>query len=274
MFKWKKYNGGIIPDEYPHIEPSLTDLDEIANNGSKYLFIRYTSDFDCESETGWWYTILDKPFDIQAVKAKRRYEINKGNKNFYTKIIKASDFGQELYDVYMESLEGYAAPTVLNRKQFDEQIKLWDDNDKLVLFGVFSREDDSLCGYADVYRNEKYLPISSMKTRVSCERDNVNFALVYGIVSFFEEELKQGAYLCDGARNIIHKTSFQDYLEKYFGFRKAYCRLHMIYSPKIRVAVRTLYCFRRVFKKLDNIGIIHKINGLLLMEEIARGSRE
>lgn len=274
MFKWKKYNGGIISDEHPHIEPSLRDVEEIASKANNYLFIRYTTDFDCGIETGWWYTILDKPFDLQTAKAKRRYEINKGNKNFYTKVIKASDYRQQLYDVYVESLQGYDTPKTISFEKFEEQIKCWDAHERLVLFGVFSREDNRLCGYADVYRNGRYLPISSMKTRVSCERDNVNFALVYGILEYFEQDLKEGAYLCDGVRNVIHKTNFQDYLEKYFGFRKAYCRLHMIYSSKFKMVVFMLYPFRRILKKFDSIGIIHKINGVLMMEEIVRSCKE
>ena len=72
MFKWKKYNGAIVSDEPPHIEPTLEDI-ENAKKYDKYLFISYVTDFDCKQETPWWYVIKDTPFDINLLKAKRRY---------------------------------------------------------------------------------------------------------------------------------------------------------------------------------------------------------
>ena len=72
--------------------------------------------------------------------------------------------------------------------------------------------------------------------------------------------------------SINHETAFQEYLEYYFGFRKAYCDLRIIYKPVIIIPVKVLYCFRNVLAKLDNIGIIHFINSVLKMEGIARSS--
>ena len=77
-------------------------------------------------------------------------------------------------------------------------------------------------------------------------------------------------YVCDGARNINHETAYQDYLEKYFGFRKAYCKLNIAYNPKIGWIVKCLYPLRGIFKKFDSIKIVHLINGVLKMEEYSR----
>lgn len=52
-----------------------------------------------EEETSWWYVIKDTPFDIHVLKAKRRYEINKGLKNFDVRIINANDYAKELYKI-------------------------------------------------------------------------------------------------------------------------------------------------------------------------------
>lgn len=50
-------------------------------DGNPY-FARWTDNFDCGYETEWWYCIKDEPFDISKINSKKRYEINKGKKNF------------------------------------------------------------------------------------------------------------------------------------------------------------------------------------------------
>ena len=51
--------------------------------------------------------IKDTPFDINALKAKRRYEINKGKKNFDVKKIRPSEHRDELYEVLMAAYQGW-----------------------------------------------------------------------------------------------------------------------------------------------------------------------
>ena len=141
MKNWKYYNHAAIP---------VTALLE-----------RWTTEFDCGYETNWWYVVKDNPFDINALKSKRRYETNKGIKNFNVKEIEPMN-------------------------------------------------------YAD----------------------------------------------------------FQDYLEKYFGFRKAYCKLHIVYNPKVKWLIMLMFPIRRFLMKLDGIGKVHQINSVLRMEEIVRENNE
>lgn len=89
MRNWKYYNHAALPTTPPHMAPDLSPIvsgDIWKLNGSP-LFARWTTDFDCGYETNWWYIIKDQPFDINALKAKRRYEIKKGIKNFDAKTI-------------------------------------------------------------------------------------------------------------------------------------------------------------------------------------------
>ena len=78
---WKYYNRFVImSDKYPH---EILDSNCIPWNSFKGAFVaQWTSDFDCSHETQFWYCIKDNSFDISKLKAKRRYEINKGIKNF------------------------------------------------------------------------------------------------------------------------------------------------------------------------------------------------
>lgn len=100
---WEYYNHSAVCKYAPHRE---ADTDAIKNNtiwnldGKRPLLVCYTTDFDCKEETQWWYTILDHPFDISAIKAKHRYQINRGIKNFSVKQI---DF--ESYAILQEHRE-------------------------------------------------------------------------------------------------------------------------------------------------------------------------
>lgn len=227
---WCDYGLYISPDISPHENPSI---EKIPWGEYKNLIAKWTEDFDCTDQTQFWWVIMDKSFDLSALKAKRRYEITKGNRYFYTKVINPSEYSNDLYDVYLESLQGYKNPPVRTWENYNKQIDAWKKNEACIFFGVFEKESDRLCGYADIYDHGRYLPISSLKTRASSEKNNVNFALVYGITQYFDSRVKDGAYLCDGSRNSLHETYFQDYLIKYFGFRKAYCHLKLQYRDQL-----------------------------------------
>lgn len=60
------------------------------------MLVRWTDNFDCGFETNWWYVIKDKPFDIDALKSKRRYEIRKGRKNFGVEKVNPKDIVDDI----------------------------------------------------------------------------------------------------------------------------------------------------------------------------------
>jgi hypothetical protein len=263
--------GCILFKYWPHEEP---DIKEIPWRKFRKAFMaKWTSQFDCENETQFWYCIKDDEFDVSKIKAKRRYEITRGNKNYCTRVIDPDEYKDALYSVYIESLGGYEEKVrVKSRTEFDNQINAWKGNDACVLFGTFSRTE-VLCGYCDVYKRGRYLPISSLKTVPECERDGVNFALISFIVDYFSTDIKHGSYLCDGARNSLHKTNFQDFLIKYFGFRRAYCVLHIEYRGVVKYVISILFPFRKLIKRCPG-KLFHYLYSVLKMEAWKRGEPE
>ncbi len=273
---WKYYNHAIIPDCAPHEVVDTTPIKNgsIWKTGGGYpLLARWTTDFDCGEATEFWYVIKDDTYDIQSLKAKRRYEITKARRFFEVRRIDPIEFSEELFKVQIAAFEAYPEkyrPTV-NHDLFVEQCKEWNG----FCFGAFLKDEEGnsteeLCGYSYLLLNEKCINFSVQKTKPLYECKGVNAALVDGILCFFSEALEDGAYICDGARSISHETEFQNYLEKYFGFRKAYCKLHVAYRPCIKWLVPILFGARNILKKFDNIGLIHLINSVLIMEEIKR----
>ena len=268
---WRLYNRAAIPTCAPHEEVNLTSVEDSsiwkAFGKEKPLLVRWTSDFDCGYETGFWYVIKDTPLDIESLKSKRRYEINKGKKFFDTKIIEPSKYINDLYEITVQAYSDWNKKyrPVVEEESFKSSILGWKDS---IVIGAFSRENKSLCGYAIINDKETYAEFSVLRTIPKYEKSAINAALVNGIIDVYKNRLKDGFYICDGARAIRHETAFQDYLEKYFGFRKAYCRLHIKYSNGVNMIIKLLFPLRKIFRGKTSLG--SKIKAILTMEEICR----
>lgn len=275
MSKWKYYNHAALPIVAPYMDPDVSEIGngKIWDIPGKPLLARWTTDFDCEHETNWWYVIKDTAFDISELKSKRRYEINKGRKNFTVRLIEPRNYKEELFKIQVKAFAAYPAkyrPQV-DKDAFFKQIDSWD---KLPVFGAFFKTDDKLCGYSLLEpEDERFIRFSVQKTDPDYEGYGLNAVLVEAILMHHSEFLANNGIICDGERSVSHETNFQDYLEKYFGFRKAYCVLHVVYKPILRPIVFVLYPFRNLIKKLDKIKAVHMIVALLNMESINRSSK-
>lgn len=275
MKTWKYYKHALIPTTAPHeeVDAQVISNKQFWRENSGALFVRWTSDFDCGYETNWWYVIKDTPFDLSTIKSGYRYKINKGIKNFDVRVIDPQEYVENLYEVFVEAFESWP---VKYRPKFthDDAKKLakkLSAEPEMVCYGAFYRETDELCGFMQAPTHEIYAELQVQRVKPSYEKLQINAALVYGLLENNKEKLQKGNYyILDGARSISHETNFQDYLEKYFGFRKAYCKLHIAYNPGIKWIVKILFPFREILCKFDEIGFIHNINSVLLMEELCR----
>ena len=281
MSDWRYYNHGWISTLQPHETPDtqVFQTGELFKYGG--VLARYTTDFDCENQTGWWYIIKDTPYDISALNAKKRWTVKQGEKNFDVKIIEPLEYSKELFDVAVAAFSAYPKkyrPTLVY-EEYCNDVNTWLEKGMKV-YGAFSKETDKLAGYAVLGYNKDCIDLNILKTNPAYEKKQVNAGLLYKIMLDFNE-LKQSPtavehnyYICNGSRSILHETHFDDYLEKYFGFRKVYCNLHIEYNPKYRGLIKFLYIFRGLFKKFDFINKVHQLNGVLLMESIVRGSKK
>ena len=268
---WSYYHHAMVPTAAPHEAVNLQPVEDGTiwkSEKGRVLLARWTSDFDRVSESGWWYVILDHPFDICRLKSKRRYEINKGCENFDVRKICPSDYKEDLFQVTQANYQSYPEkyrPTV-QRETFLPSVDNWTGN----FYGGFHRETGRLCSYAKITINGNCANLVILRTDPAWEKLRINAAMVCQIVSDYGDFIRNGGYICDVSRSIAHETAFQDYLEKYFQFRKAYCKLHIRYSPAMKLAVSLLYPFRGQLRGLDENKLIHQINGILKMEEIVR----
>ena len=69
MTIWRKYNGSLIPDQPPHI--LVNDSENVIAKKIKEhnsYFARWTSNFDCQKQTDFWYVINDRHLKIEDYK--------------------------------------------------------------------------------------------------------------------------------------------------------------------------------------------------------------
>jgi len=275
MKGWKYYNRAMIPTTAPNepVDTSCIEDKSIWKENKRAILARWTSDFDCGYETEWWYIVKDAPFDLSVLKSKRRYEIKKGCKNFEVKVIKPSDYREALYEVQFAAFSAYPRKyrPVLDKERFSNGLARWN---RYVTLGAFDK-DNILRGYALLEKtSDLWFEFIVLRTTPACEKLGINAALVEKVLDYCKDFLQSGGILCDGSRSINHETNFQDYLEKYFGFRRAFCRLHIAYNPKYAWLVKALYPWRRSLSYLNGLGVIHQISALLKMEEISRRQKK
>jgi len=278
-FGWRYYNHAAIPACEPHEkvnEEPLVDGSIWIIDGKKPLFARWISNWDCKKDTGWWYVIKDTPFDITVLKTKRRYEITKALRFCEVREINPVDYADALLVVQIDSFSAYAErsrPEVdigKFRKKLDDWAVLAHLG-KIRVFGAFFKDSGELIGYSMVSIQDRSIDFTVQKTKPQFEKFNVNAALVYSVLDSFRSLLEKGFYICDGSRCINHETHFQEYLEKYFCFRKAFCLLHIVYRAPLATIVNILYPFRSFFASLGRfVGLFHLLSSVLKMEEIAR----
>ena len=284
VFNWQYYNHAAVPTTAPHEEPDLTPIKNGSIwhiDGKKPLLAQYTTNWDCGYDTDWWYIIKDSPFDISTLKTKRRYEITKAMRFFDVKeIVNPIEYAEALAYVQERAFSAYPLKyrPKFNKEVFVNSLSGWQKKIKessLNVFAAFYKETSELAGYSYIIAKKNCLIFAVQKTNPDFEKFCVNAALVNGILDAFKDKLSSGYYISDGSRSINHETHFQDYLEKYFGFRKAYCNLNLVYSPLCKFMVTLLFPFRYFMEKLGSwIGLFHQISVILKMEKIARNAKK
>ena len=211
--------------------------------------------------------IKDTPFDISSLKAKRRYEINKGRKNFEVKKISPVEYVDQLLKVTKEAYQSWPEKyrSHIDDADFRNTINSLESCD---VFAAFYKEASTLSGYAQLYDRGSFVEFSVLRVNPECEHLGVNAAIVDGILDYYKDRFDGDFYINDGSRAIRHETSFQDYLEKYFEFRKAYCRLEIKYRLLVGAIIQILYPIRKHINAESGIG--SQVSGILRMEEIRR----
>lgn len=275
---WEYYNHALVPTTPPHADPDTSWMKErrkwkeLAGTAGYPLFARWTTDFDCQEETQWWCLIKDTPFDIMSLKSNRRSIITRGLKRVDVKAIVPADYAGQMANVLIKAWKSYDT----DYKEGDDRRKLTEEflalrEDRLgnsEYLGAFLKDTDTLIGYSIYNIFEDWIEYSVVKTDPEYLNTQVNAALAYyGLERYMRPGIR---YIHGGWRTMIHDSNYQDYLLKNFGYRKAYCHLHIKYRGWMGLAVAVLYPFRHVLKKFSWNKRIYPVWCTLRQEEIRR----
>ena len=268
---WRYYNHALLPNCAPNEEVDFESLNDktIWKQFLPYrpLLACWTTHFDCGYDTGWWYCIMDKPFDLSSLSSNRRTKMNQALRNFNVHIIDVKEYAEQMFDVHISAWKTYHKTGTFDTEKdlFCKEVKQWQE----IVFGAFDKESNCLAAYYRVKVNPAHIDLVTLKSMPSFEKKRVNLAIMYVVYNFFRKDIEQGKFLCGGSRNIYHQTNFQEFREKNFGFRKAYAHLHIQYAPFISFLVKIMYPFRKMIRKIP-FKVANQISGVLWMEEICR----
>lgn len=267
---WILYNGALVPDVPPHIEIDLTREEaKYLLKNSKAYFLRWPSDFDCGFKTEWWYLIRDKGIDLDEFNSGRRWEIKNGIKRCIVKKVDAEYIANNGYDIYISAFESYNTfQKPAGREEFYDSMISKKGNSVFDFWAAFDRADNNIIAYFMNRLGPDCCMYSTAKFKPEFLKLYVSQALIYEMTNYYLNELGF-KYVYNGARSISHKTNVQDFLIDKLHFRKAYCKLNVVYSPIVKIIVHVLYPFRNVISKI-NMDSAKKITVLLLQEEIRR----
>ena len=272
---WKYYNHAAIPTTAPHENPDLTPLKDGSIwhiEGKKPLLVRYTTDWDCGYDTGWWYLIKDAPFDISTLSSNSRKHIKEAFRKVRVEKIDPKEYVDALYECYHQAYLGYKqADNEDSYESFKRRC------DKSALLGLefwagFAQDSGKLVGYLMLGPHEDWIEIYTSKFHPDYLKLRVSDALYAFVLDYYLNNQKK-KYVSSGSRSINHVTNTQEYKEQHFGYRKCYCHLHVLYRPFYKLIFKVLFLLRGIISALGSrFTLAHRIVAVLKMEEIARKS--
>ena len=267
ILNWRKYNGAILPLTPPDVE--VTESEEVIR---KYLksfnayFARWTANFDSEQKTAFWYVIQDKAMELTDYDSKTRNKIKKGLNNCLVRKIDKKEFLKNAYPVYIAAHLGYKnRPKFLSENDFIKAANILSGEREF--WGVYSL-DGQMIGYAQNQIIDDYCNYDEFRLHPDYLKLRPSEVLIYTMNKQYLNE-RNFAYVNNGTRSIAHDTNVQHFLIRKFQFRKAYCTLHIVYSPFLGFVVACLFPFRK-FVKTFNLKPLRSFLILMNQEEMRR----
>jgi len=256
------YKGAWIWKEDPRLEVELEkpECKELLEKGG-YL-VRNVFDFDCEEQTSVWYVIKESFNGIQDVPSKYRSCIRKALDVFEIKKISKQFLMENGYEIYKKAIENYRVKAIpLEYWDYQTMIRQFDDT--YDFWGCIHKESGNLAAYAINHVVGNTVDYQTMKFHPDyLAKLHSSYGLIYEMNRYYLGEMNI-SFVNDGARSLTNHSEFQPFLMQKFKFRKAYCKLNVVYKPWLRVIVCTLFPFRKWIR-------INRVSAILNLEAMRR----
>ena len=279
------YQHALLSKSLPH-ENKTFDEREIKKilKSTRTLFFRYTSGAtiplpsenatESTDKTGcWWYCIKDEPIFWEKLSSKQRYRIRKGLNNTSIGITTPEEIERQYEEIYNAIVNSYSDyPKVYQPKLTEtatiQSLKDASNSKDSDVWLCRNQSTQQIIGYALCTKHDDTMVnLTAVKIDPEFLKTEVNAALAYRICEHYINDLGY-KYICDGERNIKHITSYQDFLIRVVGFRRAYCKLHIIYHPYVKPLINLLYPFRKLISKTSAKNkLLYNLSCILKQEE-------
>ena len=173
------------------------------------------------SEEGWYSVICLKFKDLEEYSSSDRNKIKKGLKNCEVKRVEADFLGRNGFNVFISAFDrdkGVKRPSITEKEFRERFLQMRDFEDIVHFWGVF--HNNTLIAYSENYIYEDIeAGYSTIKFHPDYLKLYASEALTYECNRYYLRDNKY-QYVNDGFRSILHKTNYQDFLIRKFGFKK------------------------------------------------------
>lgn len=267
---WKYYNHAMIsntaPDVVPDLKPILDGTIWKKTNGNIPLLATWTTDFNCDEKTNWWYIIKKAPYVFEDLDKRKKKQIRRASNRIEVIKIEPINELDNIWSIYKSAFARYDSfDNFVDEKSFKENIDY-----SLDWWMAYDKETHMAIGWMNFQKHINYVTIVSAKYDPNYMKYGTSAAIYNTILSYYLNEVGF-SYIESGERSINHETNVQQYKIDTFKFQKVYCKLNVAYNPKIRWIVKALFPFRKLFRRANGSILLHQLNSVLLIEEIVRG---
>jgi len=248
--KWREYEGFMVPAYLPHCCPTInTEMAKKALHLSKWLFVRWDTEFGRSKPSEWWYVLKKNQWDIEQIPdKKKRWMIRQGRKNFTVRPLTSQEVLEMCPVVAAASVERYEDKICETRELLQNRLGAGEKS-RGVLEYIGCFKDNKLAGFCENHIQDNAVFMVYIRQDPSFLKEYSSYALIDGILEYYLNQ-KKFHYVLDGSRCIHHRTNFQELLIKAFGFQKEYALLNVVYSLKFAIGVKLAWPFRKIFWSL------------------------
>lgn len=271
IFSWLLLKNTLIPDDILALPDSQTiHLVESRLNKEGLFFASYTSQFDQKVPSDFWYIINDQLLNLDDYPTKVRNEIRQSLKRCHLNLINPLDYWDILFKIYQTTIDSYSHYSY--KFKYDQYKETIMSNIAFTDIWLITDVDNVPIGYGHIKRKANYVDLFDIKIDPSKIKNMPVFGLLYELNRYYLSQSQFG-FISDGRRSMLHDTNFQEFLEKKFLYRKAYCVLHVIYSRKISILMPFMRLLRPILKKLPNVEPVRKLLLLINYDIISLSSK-
>ena len=122
---WYNYQKMLIPNASPEraISIDTKKISKDLNSSTAYL-ARWTTNFDKQKKSNFWYIICDMYDGFKFLKKSTKSEIKRGKKNCHVKIVDEEWIFKYGYEIFIEANKKYGSSSIhSSEKDYIENLK-------------------------------------------------------------------------------------------------------------------------------------------------------